>query len=570
MDRTRRKYRLEILGAFRLYAPDGERIEIASRRGQALIAMLALASGGERTRVWLQDRLWSSRQQPQAQASLRRELSNVRAILNCGGIPLLNADFNRVWLDLDQLDVSTQEAGYDHELLEGLDIPGEDSFEDWLRAQRRAQEAGVERDAAGQARLPARIVDMDAPVPGFANKTAIAVLPLQNMTGSVALDYLADGISEELIERLSRLRWLPVIARSASFLYRDPQIELRRIGQSLGVRYVLEGSLRRGADVARLGLRMADAETGLNIWSYTADLPLPFSQPVLDARIVEIIGVLDTRIDASEKARVSIAPTHDLGVEDLIWRGRWHLHRFTREDSLLAEACFNEALARVPNSAEALIQLTFFHARSIWTGRKNQAQMQALSRLAQRSIAADGEDGRAYMYAGMAELWQRRPGPALTLFYKAVALNPSLSLAHSQIGSTLILDDRPTEATAPLQLALRLGPNDEHTFLVLGELAIAHCMMGNWEHAIDHADQALLRRRAYWYAHVTKINALARQGLLTEARNAHRHLLEIKPDFSPELVDWLPFMDPRWNEFLKVGLRLATPEPNERIADQGR
>lgn len=569
MDGTRRKYRLEVLGAFRLFAPDGERIEIASRRGQALIAMLGLASGGERTRVWLQDRLWSSRQQPQAQASLRRELSNLRAIVNHGGMPLLSADFNRVWLDLDQCEVNTHDAGNAHELLEGLDIPGEDSFEDWLREQRRVQEASVQRDAAGQARLPARIVDLDAPVPGFANKPAIAVLPLQNMTGSDALDYLADGISEELIERLSRLRWLPVIARSASFLYRDPQIELRQIGKSLGVRYVLEGSLRRGVDVARLGLRMADAETGLNIWSHTADLPLPFSQQVLDARIVEIIGVLDTRIDASEKARVSIAPASDPGVEDLIWRGRWHLHRFTREDSLLAEACFNEALARVPNSAEAMLQLTFYHARSIWTRRKSEAQMQALGRLAQRAIAADGEDGRAYMYAGMAELWQRRPGPALTLFHKAVALNPSLSLAHSQIGSTLILDDRPAEATAPLQLALRLGPNDEHTFLVLGELAIAHCMMGNWEQAIDHADQALLRRRAYWYAHVTKINALVRQGLLAQARNAHRQLVEIKPDFAPEFVDWLPFMDPRWNDFLKVGLAQATPALSERVADQG-
>lgn len=218
MAETSRKYRLEIIGAFRLFAPDGQRIEIASRRGQALVAMLALANGGERTRVWLQDRLWSSRQQSQAQASLRRELSTLRTIVNRTDMSLINADFNRVWIDLDLLDLNKQHTDSSAELLEGLDIPGEETFEDWLREQRRVREAGVQRDAAGQARLPSRIVDMQAPVPGFSNKPAIAVLPLQNQTGSTELDYLADGISEELIERLSRLRWLPVIARSASFL----------------------------------------------------------------------------------------------------------------------------------------------------------------------------------------------------------------------------------------------------------------------------------------------------------------------------------------------------------------
>lgn len=552
-----RKYQLEVLGAFRMFAPDGQRIEIASRRGQALIAMLAVASGGERTRVWLQDKLWCSRQQPQAQASLRRELSTLRTVVNRGGPPILNADFNRVWLDLDQITLNTEDASVPNELLEGLDIPGEDAFEDWLREQRRAREAELRREAAAQPALPLRIVDLNAPVPGFANRPAFAVLPLQNLTGTDRLDYLADGISEELIERLSRLRWLPVISRSASFLYRNPNTELRQIGEALGVRYILEGSLRGGEGLVRLGLRVADTTSGLTIWSHMSDIPLPFSQQTLDDRIVEIVGVLDMRIDASEKTRASLRSSPNLSVDELIWRGRWHLHRFTREDSVKAQACFDEALARDPNSAEAMLQLTFSHARSIWTGRSDYDGMRELRRLAQRAIAADGDDGRAYMYAGMAELWMRRPTVAMPLFKKSIALNPSLSLAHSQIGTTLLLDGHPATAEEPLQLALRLGPNDEHTFLVLCEMAIAHCMLGHWEQAIDHAEQSLLRRPAYWYAHVIQITALVHQGNEREAAAALRRLMAIKRDFTADFVDWLPFVDPKWNQFLKAGLLAA-------------
>ena len=142
------------------------------------------------------------------------------------------------------------------------------------------------------------------------------------------------------------------------------------------------------------------------------------------------------------------------------------------------------------------------------------------------------------MYAGMAELWMRQTRKALALFDKAVELNPSLSLAHAQIGSAHILRDAPAAAEAPLRLALRLGPNDEHNFYVLGELAVAHYMMGQWDRAIDHADQSLLRRTAYWYAHTTKINALVEKGEIKEAQFAARHL--ICPDELADLYEWCP------------------------------
>jgi TolB-like protein len=556
------KFHLELIGPFRLFAPDGQRIEIASKRGMALVALLAMSPGGERARAWLQDLLWGSRGQVQAQSSLRRELTNLRRALNMGPHELLSADHHRVWFALDKLVVDARSADvvpseFSAAFLEGMDIPGEEMFEDWLREQRQRLSLRHDRDAAGQVRLPKNIVDLSSPVPGFSGRPALAVLPLDNLTGSENLDYLADGISEELIERLSRLKWLPVIARSASFAYRSKPTALRDVGVSLGARYVLDGWLRQSEHCFHFGLDMADVETGYTVWSHKCDMPLQFTRETLDDLILEIVGVMDMRIDAAEKTRASRKSESALTVEDLIWRARWHLHRFTREDSLVAEKLFREALSLAPNEPEPLVQMTFFYARSIWTERKSDADMRQLRQWARRAIVADSGDGRGYMYAGMAELWMRRTSLALPLFVKAVELNPSLSLAHAQIGSAYILAGNPELAIAPLQMALRLGPNDEHTFYVLGELSMAHSMLGNWDLAVAHADQSLIRRVAYWYAHTLKINALARQGMLSEARWAVSDLHAAKPDFAVKAIDWLPYIDRKWNDFIREGLVMA-------------
>jgi TolB-like protein len=555
------KFRLELLGPFRLFGPDGRRIELASKRGQALIAMLAVANGGERTRSWLQDRLWGSRQHLQAQASLRRELSNLRQAVNCFQVVLLHSDHSRVRLDIEQINIDARGKPDPGELfgefLEGLDIVGEESLEDWLREQRQLIRRIADSHGSEHGLLPKAIIDMSKPVPGFSGRPAIAVLPLENQMGVGELGYLSDGISEELIERLSRLKWLPVIARSASFAYRGRTCGLAEIGSALGARYVLDGRIRRSDDCFELSLSMADVETGLTAWTHASRVPLQFTQAIVDDLIVEIVGVMDTKIDAAEKVRASRKPEGDLTVDDLIWRGRWHLHRFTREDATAAHKYFSEALSMAPNSPEALVQMTFFEARAIWSERKDEAKMRALRKLAQRAIVADSEDSRGYMYAGMAELWMRRPALALPLFERAVQLNPSLALAHAQIGSAHILAGNAAPAIEPLRLALRLSPNDEHAFYVLGELAIAHCMLGRWDSAIDHANQSLLRRVAYWYAHVTRINALVGKGNPVEARYALRQLRDVKPDFNLQFIDWLPFVESKWTEFLKSGLQSA-------------
>ncbi len=554
------KFQLNLLGPFRLLAPDGQRIDVSSKKGQALIAMLAVAGGGERTRSWLQTRLWGSRGADQAQASLRSELSALRNRINAPG-SILASDHNRLWLDLSLIDVDAREMGVAEaaEFLEGLDIAGEDGFEDWLREERARREAQAQKhDPAGLILQTARMA-VAAPqmTTVFSALPAIAVLPFANRTADPALDYLAEGLSEDLIDRLSRLRWLPVIARSSSFSARDVGDGTAEVGRKLGARYLLEGNIRRSSAGESLSLSLTDNDAQRVIWSNRIALEKDASPKVMDDMLSDISAHLGAHIDVAEQQRALGKQQCDLNVRDLIWQGRWHLNRLTKEDSDRAKQLFAEAVEREPNSPEALIQSILAGLWEVWAERRSSADTIALRRLAQRAIIADLEDARGHMIAGIAEMWLKQPIRAETLLRHAISLNPSLVLAYAQLGSVLYLKGEPEAAIEPLNIAVRLSPNDYSLFYTQGELAMAHLMIGNFERAVSFADHAIMRRSAYWYGHVIKINALVRGGEQERAKLALEELRTTISQFKEGFVDWLPFIDPKWNGYLKEGLNLA-------------
>ena len=161
------------------------------------------------------------------------------------------------------------------------------------------------------------------------------------------------------------------------------------------------------------------------------------------------------------------------------------------------------------------------------------------------------------MLAGIAEIWLRQPIRAEALLRRAIGLNPSLVLAYAELGSALYLRDEPEEAVVAIHMAIRLSPNDQAMFYILGELAMAHLMLGDFSAAIKHADNAVMNRSAYWYSHIVKINALARTGDMRSARAALNDLQLSNVQFDDSYIDWLPFIDSKWNAFLKEGLNLA-------------
>ncbi|ABD05572.1 TPR repeat protein [Rhodopseudomonas palustris HaA2] len=557
------RFSVRLLGPFQLSTPDGRRVEISSKKGTAVIAMLAMSRDGEHTRGWLQDRLWGSRGHAEAAGSLRRELSNLRKLLNGAGIELLVSDRDRVRLRLDRIVVDARDPSADPaiagEFLEGFDIPGEASFRDWLREQRARLMRGPRPPAPAApvpGGLPSHILDTSQPPVGFTGNQAIAVLPFTNVTGDETLDYLAEGISEELIVGLSRIRWLPVIARSSSFSFADT-IDRKVIGQRLGAHYLIEGHLYRAYDSFGVSASLSEAATGYAIWSRRFTLQSPALRDELEQFVNELVAQLEIRIEHAEQIRIRNKRQDALGVSDLIWRGRWHLNRLTRADSDMAQKLFADALALDPDSAEALIQVTSALGWSIWAGRQPQEQILRMRKLAKQASLADPDDGRGFMLAGIAEMWLRHPHEAKTLLQHAIALNPSLALAHAQLGGCYNLAGEPAKAIDHLKASLRLSSNDPNIFYALGELAMSHTMCGRWADAAEHASLSLARRPAYWYAHVLKINALARGGHLAAARLATDELLAVKPNFSRRYIEWLPFVDRTWIDHFVEGLKMV-------------
>lgn len=594
---SRSLYQLSLLGPFRLAAPNGERVHVSSKKGMALVAMLATARDGERTRAWLQDRLWGSRQTHEAQGSLRRELLNLRKLLNQPDDTVLVCERDVIRLQLERIDVDVrttrraEEA--DGDFLEGLDISGEGGFEEWLREQRHDRADVVRRRLARgrtntvprapvaalkaatsppPASLAAKMATKAATAPAdplrtFKDRPALAVLSFENLTGDAANDYISEGISEDLIDRLSCLRWLPVIARGSSFAFAG-QDDRKGISRQLDARYLLDGRLRRFDDRFMLHIGLTDTTSNLTLWSQRLGLPAPCGFEHIEQVVAELVAALDNRIDYAEQMRARNGRRDTLDVNDLIWRGRWHLNRFSREDAEKARRLFAEALVLDPESSEALIQNTFYLSWSIWTGRLPASKIQEMRRYAQRAILADCNDGRGHMLAGMAEMWLRRSDTAEDMLRRAIDLNPSLALAHAELGSCLILSGRPKEAFGPLAMALRLSPNDIHIFYPLGELAIAHCMCREWSQAISFADRALMRRPGYWYACMVKVTALYEQGDIAAARQAFAEMMIAKPDFSRAYIEWLPFINPVWTDYFASTLASVARSASSALVTQ--
>ncbi|MFM5908206.1 MAG: hypothetical protein ACKOPO_11585 [Novosphingobium sp.] len=514
-----KQYSLQLLGPFRLSCA-GERIDLRGRRAQALIAMLATSESHERTRAWLQDRLWGSRPGVQAQNSLRRELSSLRKMVNRADGELLCADGLRVWLNSQLLHIQGQGSG---EFLEGMDLPGEDGFEDWLRGQRARAESA-----------PAR----PAPPPAASGRNVRAAAHPARALSSIALATIdgADELRDALAERLSRIRWL----------------ELYFAGQGTGeARFALSGRIDKGGKVA---LKLVDQDSGRMLW--TGRYAVDAADDAAPGWVDEAISAVRARIAQAEQARAIAAPDDD-DLASLVWQSQWHMHRLSKDDAAEAARLAARAVAVDAIGAEAIAQATWVRVWDLWVTRAREPAIRAMREQAQRAIIADHEDARGHMLAGIAEIWLMQPLRAEALLRRAVELDPSLIMARVQLACALYHRLMLAEAEAELLTALRLSPNDQYLFFIAGELATTCLMQDKFDAALVHAETSLAARRSYVHGHVAKVNALVRLGRMDEARAAHAELYRANPGYSPQFIDWIPFLDSSWNAWFKDGLNRA-------------
>jgi len=404
-------------------------------------------------------------------------------------------------------------------------------------------------------------IELREPVPGFGGRSALAVMPFHNMSANPDCEYIADGLAEDLISGLSALRWLPVIARNSSFIFRGRAISANDIGRMLGARYLLQGSVRVAGDALRVTVELVDAQATCNLWSEQFDVKLGNIFEVQDAIVEQMISSLDYQIDVSEQRRSRAASAENLDVWGLIRRAMWHQHKLTREDAAKALDLFNQALERDPNSVDAHVQKAWWHFWDVWTQRGSNDGLIEMEKLARKAMLLDSMDARTHMMLGIALLMMREPVRGRAFLLEAIRLNPSLYLAHGSLGTTYVLEGEAQKATDPLLTAMRLNPHDLYLFHAMGELAMTNYMLGQWAEALLWCERSLSLRPGYWYPRAIRVAALARSSALDAAVMALEELKSHNPRFCTNHVDWVPFSDKKWNDNLLQGLMLAGYKP---------
>jgi TolB-like protein len=301
----------------------------------------------------------------------------------------------------------------------------------------RAQPNGDEA-AHATAPPPEEIPEPPRPALPLPDRPAIAVLPFTNMSGDPEQEYFSDGISEDIITALSKLRWFFVIARNSSFIYKGKSIHMKQVAAELGVGYVVVGSVRKGSDRLRITAQLNDVATGSHIWAERYDRGLADVFAVQDEITEAIVAAIEPQLYAAENFRARRKPPDSLDAWDLVMRALSHYWRVTRQDNVVAQALLEKAIAIDPTYGQALGVLAASHTFSAHMGWADTATAVPIAeRAALAAILADSEDPWAHCALGCVHLFTRRFDDSLAELELALRLNPNFSLAQGYYGLAL-------------------------------------------------------------------------------------------------------------------------------------
>ncbi|AZO23814.1 adenylate/guanylate cyclase domain-containing protein [Mesorhizobium sp. M1E.F.Ca.ET.045.02.1.1] len=379
---------------------------------------------------------------------------------------------------------------------------------------------------------------------------AIAVLPFQGDGSEPDVEYMADGIAEDIIYGLSNTRWLSVIAKGSSFQFRDDSLGTRLIGNALGARYIVSGTLARHNGQIRLNASLTDTSNGRLVWSQRFDRDLVDIFSLRDQIGSEIVSILDKEVDRAEQVRTFQVPWESLETWQLVRRGRWHMNRRTRSDTEIALEFFDKAYQEDPNSSAVLNELAWWYFWRAWLRFGDSDDLDKVEALARKALLMDSLDARPHAYLGAADIMRGQPASAAEHLAEAIHINPSFAFARSAMGSARLLLGDAAGAIPFFLDTERLSPFDLYRFHNLGELAAAYCFVEDWPAAIAVADRSLNLSPGYFYARFLKIGALMRSGRRDEAKRELAIFATRHPDFSEQRIRWIPFVDAAKNNFL--------------------
>jgi TolB-like protein/tetratricopeptide (TPR) repeat protein len=400
-----------------------------------------------------------------------------------------------------------------------------------------------------------------APALALPDKPSIAILPFQNMSGDPEQEYFVDGMVEDIITALSRMRWLFVIARNSSFTYKGRAVDVKQVGRELGVRYVLEGSVRKAWNRVRITGQLIDAATGTHLWADRFDGGLEDVFDLQDQVTMNVVGAIAPTLERAEIERAKRKPTESLDAYDYFLRGMASVHRWTSDANDEALRMFRKAIELDPDFASAYGMAAWCYTwRSInrWTIDRVQETAET-TRLARRAVDSGADDAVALCTGGYALAFVAHDldGGAAHID-RALSLNRNLAWAWHSSGWLRAFLGEPEIAIKHLEHGMRLSPLDPFVFRAYAGLACAHLLAGRFEEAASWADKALHRRPNLLVAIRESAVSNALAGQVLKAQKAMDQLRQSDPTLRiSNFTEWLPLRQPQHVARYEEGLRKA-------------
>ena len=401
----------------------------------------------------------------------------------------------------------------------------------------------------------------DAPKLALPDKPSIAVLPFQNLSGDPEQEYFADGLTEDIITGLSRQRWFFVIARNSTFGFKGETVDVRNVAGQLGVRYVLEGSVRKAAGKVRVTGQLVDAAHGVHLWADRYDRELANVFELQDDITNKVIGSVGPQILVAEAARIRRKPPQSVDAWDLVLQALPHMWRASAHEQRRAQALLQQAIEIDADyaHAHALLGWTYVTLFNLVVGSPISEFTDKALDCGARAIGLDRDDPWAHLVLGMGHARRRRSEQAVAHLSTSVEQNPSFALGHAGLGYALACGGDPERGLQALEQAERLSPRDP--FLAFYAPTVRYMAL----FALERYEEAIAVCRATSELHPNHAGAwrlmtvsLGLLGRIEEAKQALAHTLVLQPDLSGDHVEKnTVFANPSDRSRFLLGLRNA-------------
>ena len=412
---------------------------------------------------------------------------------------------------------------------------------------------GSNLEGSARARPPSTLSD----------KPSIAVLPFINMSGDPDQEYFSDGLTEDIITALAHYRTFPVISRNSTFAYKGHSPEIRTLAGELGVRYILEGSVRRSGQRVRISAQLTDGASGANVWAERFDRDLTDIFDLQDEIVQKIAGTVEPELHRAERQRSLTKNPKNLDAWDYYHRGWAKVFEYTKQGNEAARGYFGQAIELDPDYRAAYTGIAYSHHRDLtaeFAGDRDDSIAKCLE-AARRGVALDPMNSNARVALAQAYIWPDQHDQAIAEAEKALELNPNNSWALTVLGTLLDSTGDFEGGVRCIEKALELNPRDPRNHVSFTLIARAHLNVRDYGAAIEWAGRALRQHPGFPNANYLLAASLGHLDRFAEARAALDACEQAQPGFVAKRRAWKPYRDPASNDHLLEGIqKAAAPE----------